>query len=79
LRYLYSDVGITKVSCLDSGYIRKIARHLTFRIPFIAPVLGKGFFFRAFLELMEAYFTAYDRFVPLKSGKPHTRLSGKKP
>ncbi len=75
LRYLYSDVGITKVSCLDSGYIRKIARHLTFRIPFIAPVLGKGFFSRAFLELMEAYFTAYDRFAPLKSGKPHTRLS----
>jgi glycerol-3-phosphate dehydrogenase len=75
LRYLYSDVGTTKVSCQDSGYIRKIAPHLIFRIPFIAPVLERGLFSRIFLELMEAYFTAYDRFAPLKSGKPHTRLS----
>jgi len=74
-RYLQSDVQTTKNSCLDSGYIQKIAPHLLFRIPFLTPIPRSTPFARIFLELLETYFEAYDRFSPLKRGKPHTRLS----
>ena len=74
-RYLHSNVHTTKISCIDSGYIQKIAPHLLFRIPFMIPIPKSSFFPRVFLELMETYFEAYDRFIPLKRGKPHTRLS----
>lgn len=74
-RYLQSDVETTKMSCLDSGYIQKIAPHLLFRIPFLTPILRSTPFARIFLELLETYFEAYDRFSPLKRGKPHTRLT----
>ena len=38
-RYLLHDLSVTKMSCLDSGYIQRIAPHLCFRIPFIVPML----------------------------------------
>ncbi|MCA9773243.1 MAG: glycerol-3-phosphate dehydrogenase/oxidase, partial [Myxococcales bacterium] len=74
LRYLTSDVGTTELSCTDSGYIQKICPHLLFRIPFLAPVF-EGAGGRAMIELYEAFFSVYDRYQPLKNGKPHTRLS----
>ncbi len=74
-RYLMGDVETTKTSCLDSGYIQKIAPHLLFRIPFITPVLDKGMFSKIYLELAETFFEAYDKYVPLKNGKPHVRLT----
>lgn len=78
-RYLLSDVKTTRMSSIDSGYIQKIVPHLLFRIPFIFPVLpkpGKSEFARkVYLEALEAYFEAYDKFSALKNGKPHTRLS----
>ncbi len=73
LRYLISDVHTTKKSCVDSGYIQKIAPHLLFRIPFLYP-FKKGDS-AIFAELLETYFEAYDYFAPLKNGKPHARLS----
>lgn len=79
VRYLLSDIHTTKTSCLDSGYIQKIASHLIFRIPFIFPVLRKqgdsAFAKTMELEVLEAFFEAYDRYTPLKNGKPHARLS----
>jgi glycerol-3-phosphate dehydrogenase len=79
VRYLLSDVHTTKISCLDSGYIQKIASHLIFRIPFVFPALkepGKSPLAKKIqLELLETFFEAYDRYAPLKNGKPHTRLS----
>ncbi len=80
-RYMLSDVGITKLSCLDSGYIQKIAPHLLFRVPFLYTVYkqaGKSSLAsRILLETVETFFKAYDKFVPLKNGKKHTRLSAK--
>ncbi|MBI5529463.1 MAG: glycerol-3-phosphate dehydrogenase/oxidase [Deltaproteobacteria bacterium] len=74
-RYLLHDLKVTKLSCLDSGYIQRIAPHMLFRIPFLAAVPAGRPFARQYLELMEVYFEAYDRYQPLKNGKPHTRLS----
>ncbi|HEX9579086.1 MAG TPA: glycerol-3-phosphate dehydrogenase/oxidase [Myxococcales bacterium] len=78
LRYLLFDAQVTRLSCLDSGYIQRIAPHLLFRIPFLVPFLprGKGELFdRAWVYGAECYFEEYDRYQPLKNGKPHTRLS----
>lgn len=78
-RYMLGDPEVTKLSCLDSGYIQKIAPHLLFRIPFLYPVYkkegGSGLATQVLLEATETFFEAYDKFVPLKNGKSHTRLS----
>jgi glycerol-3-phosphate dehydrogenase len=72
-RYLLTTPGVTKSSCLDSGFIQKIAPHLLFRIPFLMPIMA-GTNGRIMLELYDAFFRAYDDFQPLKRGEPHTRL-----
>jgi glycerol-3-phosphate dehydrogenase len=66
---------VTYSSCLDSGFIQNIAPHLLFRAPFILPVTRK-FGSRNELDLLDAFFDVYDRYQPLKRGKPHTRLAG---
>ena len=73
-RYLTYDPHVTEKSCLDSGYIQRIAPHLLFRIPFLVPVedTRKG---RLLFPLMDAFFELYDRYQPLKRGKPHARLT----
>jgi glycerol-3-phosphate dehydrogenase len=73
VRYLRTNPSVTETSCRDSGYIQKIAPFLLHRIPFLLPVRGgpKG---RIMLELIDAYFRAYDDYVPLKRGEKHTRL-----
>lgn len=72
-RYMLSDPHVTESSCRDSGYIQHIAPFLLFRIPFIMPIKAgpKG---RVMLELVDAYFKAYDKYQPLKRGERHTRL-----
>ena len=80
IRYLMDDPQVTRLACLDSGYIQRIAPHLLFRIPFLYPVLldrpGEPTLKdRAFLYGAEVYFEAYDRYQPLKNGKAHTRLT----
>jgi glycerol-3-phosphate dehydrogenase len=75
MRYMQYDVGTTRSSCTDSGYIQKIASHLLFRVPFIFPVFGGDKFGRLLLEGAEIFFEAYDTFQPLKKGKSHTRLT----
>ncbi|MCL4558215.1 MAG: FAD-dependent oxidoreductase [Deltaproteobacteria bacterium] len=74
-RYLLNDIHTTYLSSLDSGYIQKIAPHLLFRIPFVTPVLKQDAAPNVYLELLETFFEAYDRFAPLKNSKPHTRLT----
>lgn len=73
VRYLRTNPSVTEQSCRDSGYIQKIAPFLLHRIPFLLPVRAgpKG---RVMLELIDAYFRAYDDYVPLKRGEKHTRL-----
>ena len=80
IRYLMADPKVTRLACIDSGYIQTIAPHLLFRIPFLYPVLldrpGEPTLKdRAFLYGAECYFEAYDRYQPFKNGKAHTRLS----
>ncbi len=79
IRYLQTEPKVTKLSCIDSGYIQKIAPHLLFRIPFLFPVLRKGreasLSERAYLYGAETVFSMYDDYQPLKRGKPSTRLT----
>lgn len=72
LRYMINDLGTTKRSCLDSGYIQSICPHLLFRIPFVMLIPKRK---KIYMELAETYLEAYDWFAPLKRGKPHIRLS----
>jgi glycerol-3-phosphate dehydrogenase len=73
VRYLSQSPQVTKTSCRDSGYIQRIAPHLLFRIPFLMP-LRDGAKARIAMELVDAYFRAYDDYQPLKRGEPHCRL-----
>jgi glycerol-3-phosphate dehydrogenase len=72
-RYMLQSPQVTAASCRDSGYIQRIAPHLLFRIPFLMP-LRSGAQGRVMVELIDAYFRAYDDYQPLKHGEPHCRL-----
>jgi glycerol-3-phosphate dehydrogenase len=72
LRYLQKDPEVTEHSCIDSGAIQRIAPHLVFRIPFVMPVFRDD---PVGPELVEVALEMYDRYVPLKNGRPHTRLT----
>lgn len=74
VRYLSSDPEVTEASCRDSGHIQQIAPHLLFRIPFLMPLENTPRQ-KALFPLVDAFFTAYDDYQPLKRGKPHTRLT----
>lgn len=74
VRYLTQDPQVTESSCRDSGHIQSIAPHLLFRVPFLFTV-EKNRRSRVMIELIDAFFDAYDRYQPLKRGKPHARLS----
>ena len=73
VRYLSQSPHVTEQSCRDSGYIQHIAPHLLFRMPFLMPV-KTGLKGRIAIELIDAYFRAYDDYQPLKRGEPHCRL-----
>src|SRR5258706_8186110 len=73
-RYLTDDPKVTMPSCLDSGHIQRIAPHLLFRVPFLIPIGPEGTE-QTRIELVDAFFEAYDFYQPLKHGKPHARLS----
>ena len=73
VRYLSQAPHVTEQSCRDSGYIQHIAPHLLFRMPFLMPIKS-GIKGRAAMELIDAYFRAYDDYQPLKRGEPHCRL-----
>ncbi|HVY61536.1 MAG TPA: FAD-dependent oxidoreductase, partial [Planctomycetota bacterium] len=68
MRYLLYDRETTRHSCIDSGYIQKIAPHLIFRIPFLMPLFDGKAFARFRHETVEAFFRCYDEFQPLKGG-----------
>lgn len=74
-RYLTSHPEVTRTSCVDSGYIQRIAPHMIFRIPFVVPMYGEGPMARVRLEAYDAFFAVYDEFQPLKRGKRHARLT----
>ena len=75
IRYMETDRDVTRLSCLDSGYIQAIAPHLLFRIPFVFPILSWTPAARRMHELAYVYFQAYDEFQPLKRGKRAAKLS----
>jgi glycerol-3-phosphate dehydrogenase len=74
-RYLTYDPDVTYTSCLDSGHIQRIAPHLLFRIPFLVPIYPTRFGGSIALTGYDAFFDLYDKYQPLKHGKPHVRLS----
>ncbi len=74
-RYLTSHPGVTRTSCLDSGYVQRIAPHMIFRIPFLFPVYGRSAVARMYLEGLDAFFGLYDQYQPLKRGRRHARLT----
>jgi glycerol-3-phosphate dehydrogenase len=74
VRYLETNPSVTETSCRDSGYIQQIAPFLLHRIPFLMPI-PEGKKGRILLELIDAYFRAYDTYQPLKHSEPHTRIS----
>lgn len=72
LRYLLYDRLTTHASCWDSGHILRIARPLLTRLPVVWPVYrghAHG------LATVETLLESYDRFQPMKEGRPHLRLS----
>jgi len=73
VRYLETNPSVTETSCRDSGYIQQVAPFLLFRIPFLMPI-AEGKKGRVLLELIDAYFRAYDDYQPLKHSELHTRL-----
>jgi glycerol-3-phosphate dehydrogenase len=75
IRYLERDRDVTRLSCLDSGYIQQIAPHLLFRIPFVLPILKWTPKAKRLHELAYCYFQAYDEFQPLKRGKRAAKLN----
>ncbi|HEV8321713.1 MAG TPA: glycerol-3-phosphate dehydrogenase/oxidase [Myxococcota bacterium] len=77
-RYLTADRDVTRLSCEDSGIIQRLAPHLCFRIPFLAPVLRypkAPWATTLWRTVVEVFLEAYDVYQPLKNGKVHTRLS----
>lgn len=74
MRYLLYDVPTTKISCIDSGYIYKIAPHLLSRKIFLMPIFKNH---PQGIEKTETVLEIYDRYQPLKGGKPHQRLTKK--
>jgi glycerol-3-phosphate dehydrogenase len=74
-RYLTYDPDVTYTSCLDSGHIQRIAPHLLFRIPFLMPVHRERRAPKLALTLLDAFFDLYDKYQPLKHGKPHALLT----
>jgi glycerol-3-phosphate dehydrogenase len=72
VRYLLYDVPTTAHSSEDAGRIRRIAPHLTWRIPFLWPLYPGNAFRR---ELMDAFLGAYDPHAARKGGLRHARLT----
>ena len=72
VRYLLYDRLTTHSSCWDSGHIVRTAGDLLTRLPIVWPVYkghSRG------LETVETLFEQYDRFQPMKYGRPHMRLT----
>jgi glycerol-3-phosphate dehydrogenase len=72
VRYLLYDIPTTRLSSQDAGRIRRIAPHLTWRIPFLWPLYPGGRFRR---EATEAFLSAYDVHARHKGGLRHARLT----
>jgi glycerol-3-phosphate dehydrogenase len=72
LRYIEYDWETTRVSCLDGGYIKRIAPHLLFPVVFLLPIYPDDPFG---IEKKETALEVYDRFQPYKAGRPHVRLT----
>ena len=72
VRYLLYDRLTTHATCWDSGHIVRTAGDLLTRLPIIWPVYrghSRG------LETVETLFEEYDKFQPMKYGRPHMRLT----
>ncbi len=72
VRYLLYDRLTTHSSCWDAGHIVRTSGDLLKRLPIVWPVYAdhtRG------METVETLFEAYDRFQPMKYGRPHLRLT----
>jgi len=72
VRYLLYDRLTTHATCWDSGNIVRTAKEQLARLPILWPVYrghSRG------LETVETLLEEYDKFQPMKYGRPHLRLS----
>lgn len=72
VRYLLYDRLTTHATCWDSGHIVRTAGDLLTRLPILWPVYQGH---KRGLELVETLLEEYDRFQPMKYGRPHLRLT----
>lgn len=72
VRYLLYDRLTTHATCWDSGHIVRTSGDLLTRLPIVWPVY-RGH--KRGLELVETLLEEYDRFQPMKYGRPHLRLT----
>ncbi len=72
VRYLLYDRLTTHATCWDSGHIVRTAGDLMTRLPIVWPVYRDH---KRGLETVETLFEEYDRFQPMKYGRPHLRLT----
>ncbi len=75
MRYLQYNRTTTYHSCIDAGYIKDIIKYNIFRIPFLFPIKDEGIKSWIYLQMVESFFSAYDKFSKLKGGKPHIFLN----
>jgi glycerol-3-phosphate dehydrogenase len=78
-RYMLADRRVTELAATDAGHVHRIAPHLLSRIPFLLPLTSAtaapSLVERATWYATEVFFGAYDRYQPLKRGRPSVRLS----
>lgn len=80
VRYLRTDRSVTELSCIDSGYIQRIAPHLLFRVPFLFPLRAEDPTDPTLRERLlrygvEVYLGLYDDYQALKRSKQSVVLS----
>jgi len=72
VRYMATEPEVTKLSCIESGIIQRLAPHLIFRIPWIMPLFAGG---TAALKGFASAIAQYDELGKFKNSKSHVVLS----
>lgn len=74
LRYFETLENPSRAVAAEIAILERIGGNLLTRVPIVLPSLDGDR--RAYLERLETFAEAYDRFAAVKGGKPHRRLTG---
>jgi glycerol-3-phosphate dehydrogenase len=74
-RYLTHAMPLAAQGAREAGILRKIAAHLTFRVPFLIPITGSSVEDRLAARILHAYLRATGRFRFAAGNKEPIRLS----